>query len=86
MHLLVKQKWIKEFVCEIRGGSDESDEKLIKSILSKVSESNSDIASINKILKKLAGVTLKINTNDKLLRLLAELEKPISEPTIFVEG
>jgi len=66
-----------------RGGSDE---KLIKSMISKVSETDWDIPSINKLLKKLADVTLEIGTNDKLLRILAELEKPIPEPTIFVEG
>lgn len=58
----------------IRGGTDE---KLIRSSISKVSEVDWDIPSINKILKKLAEVTLEIGTNDKLLRILAELEKPV---------
>jgi len=80
---LRNSKWIKEFVSGIRGGDDE---KLIKSIISKVSEADWDIPSINKILKKLAEVTLEIGTNDKLLRILAELEKPIAESPIFVEG
>lgn len=69
----------KEFVCEIRGGDNE---KLIKSIISKVSEADWDIPSINKILKKLAEVTLE---NDKLLRILAELEKPFPN-SLFAEG
>ena len=80
---LRNSQWIKEFVSGIRGGDDE---KLIKSIISKVSEADWDIASINKILKKLAEVTLEIGTNDKLLRILAELEKPIPQSPIFVEG
>ena len=81
---LRNSQWIKEFVSAIRGGGDI--EKLIKSIISKVSEADWDIPSINKILKKLAEVTLEIGTNDKLLRILAELEKPIAESSIFVEG
>ena len=80
---LQNSQWLKEFVSVIRGGDNE---KLIKSIISKVSETGWDIPSINKILKKLAEVTLEIGTNDKLLRILAELEKPISESPIFVEG
>lgn len=42
---------IEEFISTIRGGDNE---KLIKSIISKVSEAEWDIPSINKILKKLA--------------------------------
>lgn len=80
---LRNSQWIKEFVSGIRGGDNE---KLIKSIISKVSEADWDIPSINKILKKLAEVTLEIGTNDKLLRILAELEKPIPQSSIFVEG
>lgn len=68
---LKNSQWIKEFVSGIRGGADE---KLIKSLLSKVSEADWDIPSINKILKKLAEVTL---TNDTLLRILEALEKPV---------
>lgn len=55
---LRNSEWIKEFVCGIRGGETE---KLIKSIISKV---DLDIPTINKILKKLAEVTLEIGTND----------------------
>ena len=64
----------------------QQDEKLIKSIISKADEADWYIPSINKILKRLGEVTLEIGTNDKLLRILAELEKPISESPIFVEG
>ena len=80
---LKNSQWIKEFVSGIRGGADE---KLIRSIISKVSEADWDISSINKILKKLAEVSLEIGTNDKLLKILAELEKPIPQSSIFVEG
>jgi len=52
---LRNSQWIKEFVSRLRGGDDE---KLIKSLISKVSEDDLDIASINKILKKLAEGTL----------------------------
>lgn len=82
---LKNSQWIKEFVSGIRGGADE---KLIRSIISKVSEADWDIPSINKILKKLAEVTLEIGTNDKLLRILAELEK-LEKPvpnSLFAEG
>ena len=79
---LRNSQWIKKFISEIRGGDNE---KLIKSIISKVSESEWDMPSINKILKKLAEVTLEIGTNDKLLRILAELEKPVPN-YLFAEG
>ena len=79
-------QWIKELISGIRGGDDTLDEELIRSIISKVSESDWDIPSINKILKKLAEGTLEIGTNDKLLRILAELEKPIAVSPLFVEG
>ena len=84
---------IKELISGIRGGDDTLDEELIRSIISKVSESDWDIPSINKILKKLAEGTLEIGTNDKLMRIVAELQKPIAESplavtssSIFVEG
>ena len=79
---LRNSQWIKEFVSGIRGGDNE---KLIKSIISKVSEDDWDIPSINKLLKKLAEVTLEIGSNDKLMRILAELEKPIAVSPLFVE-
>lgn len=80
---LQNSHWLKEFLSTLRGGDNE---KLIKSIISKVSETDWDIPSINKILKKLAEVTLEIGTNDTLLRILAELEKPIPQPSIVVEA
>ena len=71
---LQNSQWLKDFVSTIRGGGNEI---LIKSIISKVSEADGDIPSINKILKKLAELTLETATNDKLLRILAGLDKPI---------
>ena len=71
---LQNSQWLKDFVATIRGGGNEI---LIKSIISKVSEADWDIPSINKILKKLAELTLETATNDKLLRILAGLDKPI---------
>ena len=79
---LQNSQWLKEFISTIRGGDEE---KLIRSIISKVSQDDWDIPSINKILKKLSEVTLEIGTNDKLLRILAELEKPVPK-SLFAEG
>lgn len=79
---LRNSQWLKDFVSTVRGGDNE---KLIKSILSKVSESDLDIASINKVLKRLAEITIEIGANDNLLRILAELEKPVPLYCMFVE-
>lgn len=76
-------QWVKDFVSTVRGGENE---KLIRSIISKVSESDWDIPSINKILKKITEVTLEIGTNQKLWRILAELEKPMPQSSILVKG
>jgi len=67
-------KWIDDFIVSIRGGS-EKDEKLIRSILYKLGESNLDVASINKIL---GNIFSPIVSNQDLLRLLSELEKPFN--------
>ena len=47
---------------------------MVKSILSKVSDSHFSIPSLNKILLRLAEA---VASNQELLKLLAELEKPI---------
>lgn len=62
------------------------DEEFVRSIISKVSESNGDVHSINKIIKKAAEVTLEIGANDKLMRILVELEKPISDSPLTVSS
>ena len=82
---LQNSQWINKFISSIRGG-DGDNEKLIRSIISKVSETDWDMPSINKVLKKLVEVTLEIGTNDMLLKILAELEKPGPQPSIIVEG
>lgn len=74
----ITSRTMQEAVLRLRAG----DEGLIRSIVSKVSESEQDIPSINKILQQLIELSLKIGSNDKLMRILAELEKP----TIFVDG
>ena len=74
----ITSRTMQEAVLRLRAG----DERLIRSIVSKVSESEWDIPSINKILQQLIELSLKIGSNDKLMRILAELEKP----TIFVDG
>ena len=72
---LKNSKWVEDWIVSLRGGN-EVDENLIRSILSKVEESDLDVASINKILLKLGDSILSIASNEKLLRFLSELEKP----------
>lgn len=78
---LTNRKWIKEFIYSIRGGTDE---KLIKSILGKVAESELDVPSINKILERIADAVLSVGSNEKLLKILGELEKPIKPSVLTV--
>jgi hypothetical protein len=80
---LTNRKWIKEFISPIRGGSSE-DEKLIESILGKVAQSDLDNPSINKILERIAYVVLSVGSNEKLLKILGELEKPIKPSVLTV--
>ena len=80
---LTNRKWMKEFIFSIRGGGDE---KLIKSILSKVAESELDIASINKILERIADAILSVGSNEKLLKILRELEKPVESNFKLFDG
>ena len=80
---LTNRKWIKEFISPIRGGSSE-DEKLIESILGKVAQSDLDNPSINKILERIADVVLSVGSNEKLLKILGELEKPIKPSVLTV--
>ena len=79
----ITSRTMQEAVLKLRAGDD----CLIRSIISKVSESEWDMPSINKLLQKLAEMSLEIGSNNKLMRILVELEKPIvpSSP-IFVEG
>lgn len=75
-------QWLNELFYGLRGGDDK---ELIKSIISKVSESEY-IPSINKILKRVMEIALKYGTNEDVIRMLAELQKPLPQSTIFVEG
>jgi hypothetical protein len=75
---------ISDFILKFRGGSEEfseqkleeivrsipSDDKLIKSILSKIPDSNHSIISINKILKKIVKVIDPVVTNLRLWQVL----------------
>ena len=72
-----------KLIFSIRGGK-EIDEKLITSILYKVGESNLDIPSINKILERIADAILSVGSNEKLLKILGELEKPIKPSVLTV--
>ncbi len=75
---LTNRKWVKKFITLIKGGAQELDEELIKSILSKVAEYDLGVPSINKILKTVVEATLEIGSNDKLMRILGKLEKPMN--------
>ena len=68
---------MQEAVLKLRAGND----RLIRSILSKASESEWDMPSINKLLKKLVELSIEIGSNNELMRILVEVEKP----TIFVD-
>ena len=72
-------------IMELKGGSDDlplkNDNKLIKSILSKVSKTSSQEISLNKFLTKVAYQIEPIVTNQKLWRILSELEKPVKSAT-----
>lgn len=54
-------------------------------IISKVLESDWNMQSFNKFLKKLTELTLEIKSNDKLMKILEELEKPIAVSLLFVK-
>ena len=65
----------KEFAYTVRGGED----RLAKNIVNKVSDNHS-IPSPNKVLKKLADVTLQVITDPIISQLLIESRKPIQSP------
>ena len=70
-------RWVKEFILSIKhGGAQDPNEKLIRSILSKISDSDWDIPSINKILQRIGDITVEIGANSKLMRILGEFERP----------
>ena len=72
---------ISDFILKLKGGSDEltneEQERLVKNILSKAPESNYTEISINKLLKKFLKLIDPVISNEKLWRILSELEKPL---------
>ena len=72
---------ISDFILKLKGGSDEltneEQERLVKSILAKAPESNYTEISINKFLKKILKLIDPVISNEKLWRILRELEKPL---------
>ena len=71
---------ISDFILKLKGGSDEltdeEQERLVKSILAKVPESDSREISINKFFKKILKVVDPVISDQRFWRILAELEKP----------
>ena len=57
--------------------TNEEQERLVKSILAKSPESNYTEISINKFLKKILKLIDQVISNQKLWRILSELEKPL---------
>nr|UVG41922.1 hypothetical protein [Navicula tsukamotoi] len=76
-------------VLKLKGGSDElsnnQQEKLVKSILAKAQESDYKEISINKFLKKILKLIDPVISNQKLWRILRELEKPL-KPQLYDEN
>lgn len=71
---------ISDFILKLKGGSDEltnnEQEKLVKSILARTSESDLDEISINKLLRRLLEIVDPVISDQRFWRILAELEKP----------
>lgn len=76
---LKSQEWVNDFIKSINRGGEQQDEALIRSILSKLADSDLfDMPSINKILYEIAEASLSILANQKLARLLVQLEVPFT--------
>jgi len=77
---LTASSQIPDFILKLKGGSDEltneEQERLVKSILAKVSESNYQETSPNKFLKRVLNLMDPVISNQRLWRVLSELEKP----------
>ena len=71
---------IQDYILKLKGGCDEltseKQEKLVKNILAKTSQSDYSEISINKILKKIVNLIDPIISDQRFWRILAELEKP----------
>ncbi len=77
---LTASSQIPDFILKLKGGSEEltneEEEKLVKSILAKVSESNYQETSPNKFLKRVLELMDPIISNQRFWRVLSELKKP----------
>ena len=78
---LTNRKWIQDFICSIKG---DANERLIKSILGKVAESELDVSSINKILERITDTMVSVGSNEKLLKILGELKKLMNPSVLTV--
>lgn len=71
---------IPDYILKLKGGSDEltneEQEKLVQSILAKVSESNYPETSPNKFLNRVLELMNPVISNQRFWRILSELEKP----------
>ena len=77
---LTSPSHIQDYILKSRGGvefTDEQQDKLANSILAKTPESDLDDISINKLLQKLLEIIDPVISNQKLWRILSELEKPL---------
>lgn len=92
---LVIYQELKDFALAMRRG-EEIDAKLVREIISKISDDENVLPSINKLLKGVAESIISFLTREDVLKLLAELEKPIrkvvivdgplARPSFFAEG
>ena len=77
---LTSPSHIQDYILKSRGGSDEltseEQERLVKSILAKVPESDYREISINKFFKKILKLVDPVISDQRSWRILAELEKP----------
>lgn len=81
---LTSPSHIQDYILKSRGGvefTDEQQDKLANSILAKTPEFDLDDISINKLLQKLLEIIDPVISNQKLWRILSELEKP-SKPQL----
>ena len=82
--ILTSPPQISDLILKLNGGSDEltnkeqeEQEKLVKSILAKVPESDYQKISINKFLKKILKLVDPVISDQRFWRILSEFGKPI---------
>ena len=73
--------WVDNYInviCQIRGGDlFDKDKVLIKSIINKIDDYKFDRSTVEKLFRKIANASLSVAFNQKLMKILAELEKPV---------